>query len=62
MKTDVMCRLVAQELGYGEALDELFTGTPSLMVVKMLLHDMTMHGDRLGIMVLARSAPSCTPI
>ena len=26
----VRCRLVAQELGYGERLDELFAGTPSL--------------------------------
>ena len=25
----VRCRLVAQELGYGERLDELFAGTPS---------------------------------
>lgn len=27
---EVRCRLVAQELGYGERLDELFAGTPSL--------------------------------
>ena len=26
----VRCRLVAQELGYGERMDELFAGTPSL--------------------------------
>ena len=31
----VRCRLVAQELGYGERLDELFAGTPSLGSVRM---------------------------
>lgn len=34
---DVCCRLVAHELGFGERLDELFAGTPCLMVVKLLL-------------------------
>ena len=33
----VRCRLVAQELGYGERLDELFAGTPSLGSVRMAL-------------------------
>ena len=33
----VKCRLVAQELGYGERMDELFSGTPSLMAVKVAL-------------------------
>ena len=31
----VRCRLVAQELGYGERLDELFAGTPSLGAVRL---------------------------
>jgi hypothetical protein len=33
----VRCRLVAQELAYGQRDDELFSGTPPLMVVKMLI-------------------------
>lgn len=33
----VLCRLVAQDLGYGQRLDELFAGTPSLSIVKLLL-------------------------
>ena len=33
MDLEVRCRLVAQELGYGQRMDELFAGTPSLMVV-----------------------------
>ena len=33
----VRCRLVAQELGYGERLDELFAGTPSLGSVRTAL-------------------------
>ena len=33
----VKCRLVAQELGYGQRLDELFAGTPSLGAVRMAL-------------------------
>ena len=32
---NIRCRLVAQELGYGERIDELFSGTPSLMTMKM---------------------------
>lgn len=33
---EVRCHLVAQELGFGERLDELFAGTPSLTIVKLL--------------------------
>ena len=33
----VRCRLVAQELGYGQRVDELFAGTPSLGTVKVAL-------------------------
>ena len=38
MDPEVRCRLVAQELGYGQRMDELFAGTPSLMAVKLILH------------------------
>ena len=37
LEPDVRCRLVAQELGYGQRMDEMFAGTPSLMMVKMAL-------------------------
>lgn len=33
---EVRCRLVAQELGHGERLDELFAGTPSPTIVELL--------------------------
>ena len=33
----VRCRLVVQELGYGEKVDELFADTPPLMAVKLAL-------------------------
>ena len=39
--TGVRCRLVAQELRYGQRLDELFAGTPSLAAVRMALTHMT---------------------
>lgn len=35
-KPEVQCGLVVQELGQGERLDELFAGTPSLTMVKLL--------------------------
>ena len=38
MDPEVRVRLVAQELGYGQRMDELFAGTPSLMAVKLILH------------------------
>lgn len=34
---EVRCRLVAQELGCGERLDEIIPGTPSSTVVNLLL-------------------------
>lgn len=37
--------------GYGERLDELFAGRPSLMVAKTLLHSVVMNSERLGVMV-----------
>lgn len=36
---EVRCRLVAQVLGSGEWLDELFAGTTSLIAMKLLLAD-----------------------
>ena len=42
----VRCRLVAQELAYGRKMDELFAGTPSLTVVKLLLALYTMDPDK----------------
>lgn len=43
------CRLVAQQLGYGERLDELLAGTPSLTIVELLRFRAAEKG--LGIMV-----------
>lgn len=36
---EVRCRVVAQELGYREWLDELVEGTPSFTIVKLLLSE-----------------------
>ena len=36
-KPEIKCRLVAQELGYGQRMDELFSGTPSLSTVKLVI-------------------------
>ena len=47
----VRCRLVAQELGYGERLDELFAGTPSLGSVRMALtHAMKKPNHKVMVM------------
>ena len=42
----IRCRLVTQELAYGRKMDELFVGTPSLTVVKLLLALYTMDPDK----------------
>ena len=52
LNPEVRCRLVAQELGYGQRMDELFAGTPSLMAVKLILHHAAKGGPEQGIMVL----------
>ena len=52
MDPEVRCRLVAQELGYGQRMDELFAGTPSLMAVKLILHYEAKGRAEQGIMVL----------
>ena len=44
---NIRCRLVAQETGYGQRIDELFSGTPSLMSTKIAKGE----GGR-GIMVM----------
>ena len=47
----VKCRLVAQELGYGERLDELFAGTPSLGAVRVALtHAVSDAGHKIMVM------------
>ena len=47
----VKCRLVAQELGYGQRLDELFAGTPSLGAVRMaLVHAMRHPSYKIMVM------------
>ena len=43
----VRCRLVAQGLGFGERMDELFAGTPSLSAVKMALANASIKGKRI---------------
>ena len=48
----VKCRLVAQELGYGQRMDELFSGTPSLMAVKVALAHAARGGPHYGIMIM----------
>lgn len=60
-RPEVRCRRVAQELGYGEMLDELFVGTPSLSIAKVLLSSVVARD--LAIMILdvrMTSAPCCT--
>ena len=47
----VRCRLVAQELAYGQRLDELFAGTPSLGAVRLALtHAMSRESHRVMVM------------
>ena len=47
----VRCGPVAQELGYGERLDELFAGTPSLGSVRMALsHAMKRSNHKIMVM------------
>ena len=48
----VKCRLVAQELGYGQRMDELFSGTPSLLSLRLVLVHAVKGGGRRSLMVL----------
>ena len=48
----VRCRLVAQELAFGERMDELFSGTPSLSAVKMALAHASIKGKRKKLLVM----------
>ena len=48
----VRCRLVAQELGYGERIDELFAGTPPLPLVRIVLHHAATAGSSRILMFL----------
>ena len=50
---NIKCRLVAQELGYGQRVDELFSGTPSLQAMRLVILHAAKGGRRhRGIMVL----------
>lgn len=42
----------SRELGGGEKMDELFVGTPSLLVAKMLLDKASTSAGQLGMMML----------
>ena len=48
----VKCRLVAQELGYGQRMDELFSGTPSLLALRLALVHAVMGEGRRCLMIL----------
>jgi hypothetical protein len=48
----VKCRLVAQELGYGQRMDELFSGTPSLVALRLVLVHAVLGRGRRCLMVL----------
>jgi hypothetical protein len=52
LEQEVRCRLVAQELGYGEKMDELFAGTPSLSAVKTVLYHASEGGQHRCAMIL----------
>ena len=45
-------RLVAQEVGHGQRMDEMFAGTPSLMMVKAASTHAAEAGPNRGIMIL----------
>jgi hypothetical protein len=57
-KPNVKCRLVAQELGYGQRIDELFSGTPSLVAMKVAMLHAAKGARHNGLMVM--DVPSCT--
>jgi hypothetical protein len=44
--------LVAQELGYGQRMDELFSGTPSLLALHLVLVHAVLGGGRRCLMIL----------
>ena len=48
----IRCRLVAQELAYGERIDELFAGAPALSSVKIALHLAAEGGCDYKLMVM----------
>ena len=52
MNPKIRCRLVAQEVAYGERIDELFAGTPSLSSVKIALHLAAEGGCDYKLMVM----------
>lgn len=63
---EIRCRLVAQELGNGERLDDRCAGTPSLPIVKVVLSVaverdlMLVVGRESRLRVCLDGAPKCT--
>ena len=53
----VLCRLVAQELTYGEKMDELLAGTPPRIHMKSVVHYAVNGGLMRGLMLLAVKCP-----
>ena len=51
-KPQVKCRLVAQELGYGTRMDELYANTPSLSCVKLAMVYAAQEGRQRKLMTL----------
>ena len=51
-RPQVKCRLVAQELGYGTRMDELYANTPSLFCVKMAMLHAAQEGKGRKLMTL----------
>ena len=51
-KPEVRCRLVGQELAYGQRMDEMFTATPSLSSVRLALHHAGQRGKGRKLMCL----------
>lgn len=49
---EIRFRFIAQDSGCGERLDELSAGTPSLVVVKLSLHQAACTAGSMGVMVL----------
>ena len=59
-KPQVKCRLVAQELAYGERMDELYANTPSLQSVRMALAFATRRARCASSCPWTSKAPSST--
>lgn len=49
---DIRCSLLAQGLGDGEKMDEIFARTGSLVMVKLFLQQVPRSKGNLGLMIL----------